>query len=137
MIARRAGRMILLAAAFGLATWLVGWRGVPAVAAAWGAVGWRRRGTAADSALAAALAWTALLAMVAARGDLLAFAGRLGGIFQLPGHAVILATLLFAAALAWSAATVAIALVRAIERVRRGDPAPADGRTVTPLVRWS
>lgn len=95
----RVGRIVLLVVAMGAATWIASWWGVALVAAAWG---WR--GQARDAALAAFLAWAALLGWTAASGALLPFAARLGGIFSLPGWAMVLVTPLFAALLAWGAA---------------------------------
>lgn len=89
----------LLILAMVAATFLAGWWGVALVAAAWG---WR--GRARDAALAAFVAWAALLAWTASAGALLPFAARLGGIFSLPRWAMVAVTPLFAALLAWGAA---------------------------------
>jgi hypothetical protein len=81
------------------ATWIAGWWAVALVAAAWG---WR--GRALDAALAAFVAWVALLALAGGSQALMPFARRLGGIFALPGWAMLLMTPLFAGLLAWGAA---------------------------------
>jgi hypothetical protein len=126
MTVRRAAALALLACAFALATWLAGWWGVALVAAAWGAIGARRRrGLGAEgapprweyarapspsrqAALAAPAAWLLILAWQAAHAPVAALAARLAGVMQLPTPALPLATLLFAALLAWSAAAVAM-----------------------------
>ncbi len=91
--------LALLIFAMLAATWIAGWWGVALVAAAWG---WR--GQARDAAVAAFVAWAALLAWTASSGALLPFASRLGGIFSLPRWAMVAVTPLFAALLAWGAA---------------------------------
>lgn len=126
MIASRIVRLVLLASAFGLATWLAGWLAVPVVSATWGVMGWRQRGATSAAAVAAALAWGGLLALIVTRGDLVTFASRLGGAVGLPGPGVILVTLLFAAALAWSAAVLAAGAARALADSRRG---PSESRS--------
>ena len=108
-------RLALLAAAFALGTWALGWWAVPALAALWGAggallnqgpTGPTRAGrhAALEAALAALVAWGAILAVAAARAPLGALADRLGGIMRLPAAALVLLTLVFPALLAWSAA---------------------------------
>ena len=97
--ARRLLTVALLVIAMLAATWIGGWLGVALVAAAWG---WR--GRALDAAIAAFVAWVALLAMAGGSAALLPFARRLGGIFSLPGWAMLLITPLFAGLLAWGAA---------------------------------
>lgn len=96
---KRLSLILLGAFAMASATWLAGWWGVGIVALAWG---WR--GRARDAAVAALLAWGALLAWQAAAAPLVPFATRLGGIFSLPGWAILVLTPLFAALLAWAAA---------------------------------
>ena len=98
-VARRPIQIALLILAMLAATWIGSWWGVALVAAAWG---WR--GRALDAAIAAFVAWVALLAFAASGSSLVPFAGRLGGIFSLPAWAMILITPLFAALLAWGAA---------------------------------
>ena len=98
-IARRPLQVVLLIFAMLAATWIASWWGLALVAAAWG---WR--GRALDAAIAAFVAWVALLAWVASTGSILPFAARLGGIFSLPAWAMVIITPLFAALLAWGAA---------------------------------
>jgi hypothetical protein len=96
--------VLLLAAAFAIATVVLGWWSVPIVAAAGAVV---RRGiprTVWMAALAAALAWAALLAWLAARGPLGVLATQLAGVMTLPAVVLPLVTVIFPALLAWSAA---------------------------------
>lgn len=97
--ARRLIRIALLIFAMLAATWIASWWGLALVAGAWG---WR--GRALDAAIAAFVAWVALLAFAAGGQALAPFAARLGAIFSLPTWAMILVTPLFAALLAWGAA---------------------------------
>jgi hypothetical protein len=123
---KRAVSSAILLMAFVLGTAFLAWWTVPIVAGVWGLMAtytlkpWR------SAAAAAALAWALLLAVSGTRGPLLELAGLLGGIFGLPGFAVVLLTLAFPALLAWSAAGLVSAL-RAVltQRARAAD-------TVTP-----
>jgi hypothetical protein len=98
-VARRPLSVALLILAMLASTWIAGWWGVALVAAAWG---WR--GKAMDAAIAAFVAWAALLAFAGGSATLLPFARRLGGIFSLPGWGMIVITPVFAGLLAWGAA---------------------------------
>lgn len=89
----------LLMLAMIAATWIASWWGLALVAAVWG---WR--GRALDAAIAAFVAWVALLAWTASTGALMPFAARLGGIFSVPPWAMVAVTPLFAALLAWGTA---------------------------------
>jgi hypothetical protein len=109
----------IVAAAMAALTWLVGWWAVPVVAAFVGSVLYVRDGMAWRMALAAAMAWTLLLLVNAASGRLGVAATTLGGVLRVPGVVLVLITLAFPALLAWSAATVAVA-VRRLEAARRG-----------------
>ena len=100
-----------------LGTWTIGWWAVPLVAGAAGAFGQRPSLAAAG----AALAWAALLGLDAASGRLAVLAALLGGLFPLPGPALVLVTLAFAALAAWSAATLARA-ARARAAAPRSQP---------------
>jgi len=98
-VARRLLGIALMVFAMVAATWIASWWGLALVAGAWG---WR--GRALDAAIAAFVAWVALLAFTAGSQGLAPFAARLGGIFSLPGWAMLVITPLFAALLAWGAA---------------------------------
>lgn len=87
------------------------WLGFPIIAAI--VVGlvlgfFRPRHAARQAALAGALAWGGPLLVAAVRGDALGtFASTLGGVMGAPGWAIVLATLLYPALLASSAAWLA------------------------------
>lgn len=108
----------IVAAAMAVLTWVAGWWAVPLVAAFVGSVLYVREGVAWRMALAAAIAWVLLLIVDATTGRLGVAVKTLGGVLRVPGVVLVLITLAFPALLAWSAATVAIA-VRRIEAARR------------------
>lgn len=94
------------------ATWFVGWWGVAAIALVGGflysddpATPWR-------AALAGAIGWSLLLGIDAAFGAFGRVAAVLGGAMSIPAPALILMSLLLAALLAWSAATIAVEVGR-------------------------
>ncbi len=96
------------------ATWIAGWAGVAVIAVlaglAYGLTGRRTWSV----AVAAVLAWAAVLLADAASGrerDLLVL---LQGTMQIPGPALVLVTLLFPGLLAWSGAATGSALSRLI-----------------------
>ena len=95
-------------------TWLLGWWGVVVAALIAGVVLHRRDGAAWLVALAAALAWAALVAVDAIGGRFSALAASIGGVLHVPAGALLVVTLLFAALLAWSAAVVGSELGRRI-----------------------
>ncbi len=103
-------RLILLATAFAIATFVVGWWAVPIVAAVYAAISSAQRGSAILSGFAAMLGWAALLAITAARGPVGTLAAELGGVLNLKPIAVIAVTIAFPGLLAISAAVVARAL---------------------------
>jgi hypothetical protein len=77
--------------------------------------------------LAAALGWAALLAVDARSARLGVLATVLGGIFPVPGWALLIVTLLFAALAAWSAAVITDVVVG--WRARRPNGPSVGGRT--------
>ena len=87
-------------------TWLLGWWGVPIVAAMVGYVHFRQGGGGWRVALAGAVAWGALLLVNATAGSVGAVARTVAGVVGAPPVALVLLTLAFPALLAWSAATV-------------------------------
>jgi hypothetical protein len=97
----------LLATAMGVATltWAFGWWGVVIAALVAGAV-LQRRGAAWLVALAAVVAWGALVAVDTLGGRFPALATSIGGVLRVPAAALLVVTLLFGALLAWSAAVV-------------------------------
>ena len=96
---------LLLAAAFALGTWILGWWAVPLLGAIWGVLR-RGRSRFLSAFAAAALAWAALLAFDAARGPMGRLTTVMGGIFSMQGPMLLLVTLLFAALLAGCASQV-------------------------------
>lgn len=98
--------VLFVAVAIAALTWLLGWLGVLIAATIVGFVFHREGGGGWRIALAAALAWGALLLVDAASGPFGALSAMLGGVLRLPGGVLVLLTLAFPAALAWSAATV-------------------------------
>jgi hypothetical protein len=98
--------ILFVATAMAALTWLIGWWGVLLAALIIGYVfraegggGWR-------IALAAAIAWGALLLVDVFGGPFGVLSHRLGGVMKLPPIVLILVTLAFPALVAWSAATV-------------------------------
>jgi hypothetical protein len=106
-------RLLLLAAAFAVATFAFGWWAVPLVAAAHAAMTRAQRGSAVLSGIAAMLGWGALLAVTASQGPVGTLAAELGGILQLRPASVYAVTIAFPGLLAVSAAVVARALASA------------------------
>jgi hypothetical protein len=98
--------LAVVAALIALLTWIVGWWGVPLVAVVAGAILCRRRGITGLTALAAIVAWSVLILVDGASGRFGVLAGVVGGTMGIPAGALLIVTLLFAALLAWSAATV-------------------------------
>jgi len=97
--------VLLLAVAIAFATVFLGWWAVPVVAFLWGLLAARLlRRPAGAAALAAVLAWAALLGMDAMGGRLTGLGTLFGSIAKLPSGVFFALSLLFPAALAWSAA---------------------------------
>jgi len=101
---RNAIRIALLSEAFAVTTFGLGWWSVPIVAAAWGVLS-REPRRAEIAALCATIGWATLLALDAVRGKVGVMAVQLGDVMQLHPAMLFVATLLFPALLAWSAAT--------------------------------
>jgi hypothetical protein len=106
-------RLVLLATAFAVATFALGWWAVPLVAAGYAAITTAQRGSAILSGVAAMLGWGALLAITASRGPVGTLAAELGGVLQLGPIGVYAVTIAFPGLLAISAAVVARALASA------------------------
>lgn len=96
-------KAVLLAEAFAVATFGMGWWAVPIVAAFYAAAS-KRRHPARFAALCAAGGWAALLLLDFAKGPVLNMAAKLGGVMGIPAPALLILTLLFPALLAWCAA---------------------------------
>jgi hypothetical protein len=100
-------------------TWAVGWWGVVVAALAVGALWWNRPAIAWIAALAAIVGWALLLLANLVGGRFGALAEAVGGVMRIPASVLVIATLLFAGLLGWSAAVVGEELARAAEAVRR------------------
>jgi hypothetical protein len=109
---RRVIGLVLLAEAFAVATFGLGWWSVPIVAAAW-AVYSTDQNRARVAAFCAMGGWATLLALDFARGNVGTMATQLGGVMSLPPIVLYVLTLVFPALLAWSAATL-------VPRFRKG-----------------
>ena len=117
---------LILAVVIAAATIVVGWWTVPVAALLWGLVAGRggRVGAAAlTAALAAVLAWGALLAYDAVSGNLGALGRLFGSIAKLPPAVFLVLTLLFPALMAWSAAALGASVWPRRERQRHYVPA--------------
>ena len=110
--------LVALAATTAVVTWVAGWWAVLAAAFVAGAACHRDRGRAGLVAAAAALGWAALLLVDARDGQLGALATLLGGVFPVPGAALLAVSLLFIAAGAWSTAVVGAAIASRAMRSR-------------------
>jgi hypothetical protein len=97
-------KFILLAEAFAVTTYGLGWWVVPVMAAIWGTVS-SGPSKARFAALAAAIGWGTLLILDVTRGPVAVMASQLAGVMKLPAVALYLLTLIFPALLAWCAAT--------------------------------
>jgi hypothetical protein len=98
---------IATAAMIVVGAWLMSWWIVPVAAIVAGAI-WRMRGDVATQALWGAVAgWALLLLIDSLHLRTWALGRALGGAIFLPWGLVFVATLLFAAGLAWSSATLA------------------------------
>ena len=111
MTPRRAGAFLLLIFAFAAASW-IGWWMVPAAALLWGALRPSRRRPAGAAALAAGIAAVAWLTTnaVFGGGSLALLNGRLAELIPVPVAALLAASVLIPALLAWSAVAVGSAL---------------------------
>ncbi len=97
-------KVVLLAEAFAVATFGLGWWSVPIVAAIW-AVASRDENRARTAALCAAGGWATLLLLDIAKGPVITMGSQLASVMKFPAAVLYLLTLLFPALLAWSAAT--------------------------------
>lgn len=105
-------RIVLLMLAFTAGTWVFGWWAIPAIAAVWGLIARGANGSALTAALAAVLAWGAVLGYDALGGRLGVLLARIAPLFTLPALVLVVVTLVLAALLAWSSAATTGALVR-------------------------
>ena len=96
-------KVVLLAEAFAVATFGLGWWTVPIIAALYALASTNPK-RARTAGLCALGGWATLLLLDAAKGPVGTMATRLGGVMGLPGVVLLLLTLIFPALLAWSAA---------------------------------
>ncbi len=107
MTARTRLRSVLLTLAFVVGTAVFGWLAVPLIGLAWDVLTHERGvGGAWTAALAATLAWAALLLWTASQGPAAVLLLTLGRVLHAPPVMLVVLTLIFPAALAWSAAAV-------------------------------
>ena len=120
-------RFILLVLAMMLATFVLGWPGVPIVATAFAGVD---RGVRVpwEMARAAAVAWAMLLVIhllpsAFASGPGLSMVRTVAGAMGMPAVVPLIVTIAFPGLLAWSAATVMVAILHLLGRPRRVEAA--------------
>ena len=97
-------KFVLVAEAFAVATYALGWWAVPLVALVCGLVIRPEGSPVLFPTVGASAGWLTLLLIDAARGPLGEVATRFGGVVGFPPVALVVITLLFPALLAWSAA---------------------------------
>lgn len=107
-------QLIVVSVLMATLTWFAGWWMVPVIGAAYGAWAARQRLTLVTATLSAVLGWGALLAYDASAGPLGRLLQVLGALFRLPGAAIVVLTLAYAALLAVSAAALARSLRRLV-----------------------
>ncbi len=103
-------RILLLGTAFALATIVLGWWGVPVLAAVWGVIAPNRKRAPLLAAVAAGWGWVLLLLWTAVVGPIMILADRAAGVMQMGSASLLGMTVAFAMLLAWAAAMVAGAL---------------------------
>ncbi|MGQ0712582.1 MAG: hypothetical protein ACT4PJ_02495 [Gemmatimonadaceae bacterium] len=109
---RFALRVLLLAASFAIGTWVLGWWAIPLFAALAGVLARHVPRQALAAALAAMVAWGALLIWSLASGSGWSYATTVGATVGVAGVALILLTVIFPAVLAWLAALLGQILAR-------------------------
>jgi micrococcal nuclease len=100
----------VVAAVTAVATSLIAWWCVPLVAAGW-ALARAPRPVVAQATIGAGLGWTMLLALNAVAGDVALAATRMGAVLEIPGPALVAATVGFGMVLAASGASLTAVLV--------------------------
>ena len=96
----------LVALVMALGTWLVAWWTLPIIAVVIGFLFRDEGGRAGHVALGATMAWAVLLVIDFVMGPFARLTTTLGGVMGVPGPVVLIVTLLFPAALSWSAAVI-------------------------------
>lgn len=110
-------RFLALAFAFSLGSLFVGWWTVPLVGFAWGLVGGPFVRPGLLGAAGAALSWALLLAWATTRGPVWHLTTQVGAVLGIPGWALVIVAIAFAALLGGTAATLGASL-----RPRRREP---------------
>jgi hypothetical protein len=113
--------VLIVAASMAVLTWVMGWWGILLAASVVGFRFREHRGVARRAALTATLAWASLLLADAIAGPFARLSRLLAGVMGVPAVALLLATLLFPALAAWSAATVAAGIDEQRARTNAND----------------
>ena len=108
--------ILVMALATAALTWVAGWWGVAVVALVAGFLYSGSAGTSWRAAVAAVAGWCVLLGIDAASGAFGRVTSTVSGAMSIPAPALLVVTLLFAALLAWSTATIAAELGRLTSR---------------------
>ena len=106
-------QLVIVSVLFAAGTWFAGGWMVPVLGAAYGVWAAHQRLTLITAALSGAFAWGALLAYDASAGPMGRLLQVIGALFRVPGAALVVLTLAYAALLAVSAA----ALTRGVRRL--------------------
>ncbi len=106
MMRRTLLQILLLSVAFALATGIMGWWTVPALAALWGLLTPNEKHPELAAAAAAGLGWSLLLVWTATQGPIGELASRAAGVMGISSLALVGMAIAFSMALAWSAAVV-------------------------------
>jgi len=115
---RAAVKFVLIAEAFAVGTYALGWWAVPLVALLCGLTISVDGKPVIYATVCAAAGWSMLLLLDAARGPLGEVAARFGGVMGFPPAALVVTTLLFPALLAWSASSIGAAVRKKVVRER-------------------
>jgi hypothetical protein len=105
-------KFVLIAEAFAVATYALGWWTVPLLALACGLIIHVDRKPVVYATLGATAGWLMLLLLDAARGPFGEVAARFGGVMGFPPAALVVTTLVFPGLLAWSASSIGAAVRR-------------------------
>ncbi len=97
-------KFVLLAEAFAVATYGLGWWIVPVIALVWGLLA-RGAGKARFAALAATTGWATLLLLDVSRGPVSVMATQLGAVMNVPSFVLYILTLIFPGLLAFCTTT--------------------------------
>lgn len=109
-------KFVLIAEAFAVATYALGWWAVPLIALLCGLTISLGGKPVFYATACAAAGWMMLLLLDAARGPLGEVAARFGGVMGFPPAALVATTLLFPALLAWSASSIGAAVRKKVIR---------------------